>query len=97
MNKKKNLAGRLEKMVRHNNAPGSLEEFLNEHPKQDEERPNNSISESIVDINVKYKREEFRFPAYLAEKLRQASYKLNKKKTEIVQEAVIEYLGRIEQ
>lgn len=83
-------------MVRHNNAPGSLEEFLNEHTKQVEERPNDIISESIVDINVNYKREEFRFPIYLAEKLRQASYKLNKKKTEIVQEAVTEYLGKIE-
>lgn len=84
-------------MVRHNNAPGSLEEFLNEQPKQAEERPNDNISESLVDISVKYKREEFRFPISLAEKLRQASYKLNKKKTEIIQEAVIEYLGKIKQ
>lgn len=84
-------------MVRHNNAPDSLEDFLNEQPKQIEKSQNDDAYKLLNDSSLNYKREEFRFPVYLSEKLRQASYKLNKKKTDIIQEALKEYLGKIEQ
>lgn len=95
MDKKKNLSGRLERMVRHPKAPSSLEDFLNE-----QQRPLDVTNEpnykELTDNNISYKREEFRFPILLAEKLRQASYKLNKKKTDIVQDALTEYLAKID-
>lgn len=96
MDKKKSLSSRLERMVRHPKAPGSLEEFLNEQQRSPEVT-NEATYNKLTDINVSYKREEFRFPFFLSEKLRQVSYKLNKKKTDIVQDALTEYLAKIDE
>jgi hypothetical protein len=96
MSKKNKLSDRLEKMVRHNTVPNSLEDFLSEQPKNNHEILVTDSNKLLLN-NTNYKRAEFRFPKHLSEQLRQLSYKLNMKKTDIVQEALLDYFSKIEQ
>lgn len=85
MSKRPDFAKNIETKIRAKNSPKSLSDFLDEPtilPKEVEE---------IKDSRVK--REEFRFPIEISEKLRTVSFRLNKKKTEIVQEALNMYFN----
>lgn len=97
MGRQQEINERLQKKIRtpppqNTQIPASLEEFLNE----DVITTSQANMTPLVEVKTQeIKREEFKFPIDLSEKLRLASFSLNKKKTEIVQEALNEYLVKI--
>jgi hypothetical protein len=85
MSKKPDLSNRINKLIRNVDHPSSIEDFLSDNNSPREVNYLKKENEKI------YKREEFRFTKDFSEKLRQASFSLKKKKTEIVQEALLDY------
>lgn len=83
MPRKLDFTKNIEKKIRNVTTPQSLSDFLDETPSKFENAETFS--------NIKFKREEFRLPVDMSEKLRAVAYKLNKKKTDIVQEALNMY------
>jgi hypothetical protein len=92
MGRQQEINERLQKKIRNTQTPASIEEFLNEKVITSSQTNMNPLAEVKIQ---EIKREEFKFPLDLSEKLRLASFSLNKKKTDIVQEALIEYLVKI--
>jgi hypothetical protein len=93
VSKKPDFSGRLQKkMARNIKTPASLEEFLKDSPK--DSYVNDSVN-AEKNISVIFKREEFKFPHSLSEQLRKVSFSQNRKKTDIVQEALSDYFIKI--
>ena len=90
MSKKPDLSNRIKKLIRNVEHPSSIEDFLSDNNSQLEVNYSKKEDERV------YKREEFRFTKEFSEKLRQASFSLKKKKTEIVQEALLDYYAKMD-
>lgn len=88
MSKKPDLSNRLNKLIRNKDYPENIEDFLSEKSSQPV-----TISEE-AEKKIVYKREEFRFTKEFSEQLRLVSFSLQKKKTEVVQEALSEYFKK---
>lgn len=93
--KKPNFSDKARSIIAADLRPKSLDDFLNDKPASSIPEENSGDREREKKTSQKFFREEFRLPFEIGEKLRIISFKTQKKKTQIVQEALLDYFEKL--